>query len=95
MRIWGEISKITEIYTKQKKVNRTEKTEQVTGKKDTLSISSEAKDHQLVMQALKGVPDIRRDKVDTVTDKLRTGTYTVSGRETADKLINNILDKKI
>ncbi|HHV59488.1 MAG TPA: flagellar biosynthesis anti-sigma factor FlgM [Clostridiaceae bacterium] len=95
MKIWGDIQKVSGVYNKHSRVNRTEKPVSVNGKKDTVSISGEAKDFQTVMRALKDVPDVRRDKVDALAEKYRSGSYTVSGKETADKIIKSVLDKRI
>lgn len=94
MRIPGDISKITGVYEAQKNTGRVEKTGQAVLKKDVLSISDEAKDYQTVNKALRGVPDIRRNKVDEITGKVEAGNYNVTGRNVADKMVNAIFDKK-
>jgi len=95
MKIWGDIPKITEIYNKQKRVSSVDKAAQVAGKKDVLSISSQAKDFQTVMKALKDVPDIRQDKMDQLEEKYPSGNYSADSRDVADKLIKSFIDKKI
>jgi len=42
----------------------------VTGKKDVVSISNQAKDFQTAMKALKEIPDIRKDKVEELARKM-------------------------
>lgn len=94
MRIPGDLSKITGVYGTQKSVGRIGKTESVSAKKDVLSISNEAKDFQTINKALKDVPDIRQSKVDDILGSMNAGSYNVSGRDVADKVINSVFDKK-
>ena len=95
MRRPGDISKITGVYGSQKKTGRIEKTGSVAPKKDVLSISNEARDYQVVTRALKDVPDVRRHRMDEIIRCIDTGSYNVSGRDVADKIIKSIIDKKI
>ena len=95
MKIWGEIPKVTGVYNKQKNLNRIENASGIVSKKDAISISSQAKDYQTVIKALKDVPDIRRDKIDELAGKYQTDSYDGSGRDVADKIIKSIIDKKV
>lgn len=94
MRIPGDIPKISGLYGTQKSVGRVEKTGSVNTKKDVLSISNEAKDFQTVFKALKEVPDIRQSKISDIMGSMETGSYSVTGRDVADKVVNTIFDKK-
>ncbi|MGI6668046.1 MAG: flagellar biosynthesis anti-sigma factor FlgM [Acetivibrionales bacterium] len=94
MRINGDITKITGVYGTQKSIGKLEKTGSVSAKKDVLSISSEAKDFQTVLRALKDVPDIRQGRVNEILEKIETGSYDVTGREVAEKIVNSVFDKK-
>ncbi len=94
MRIPGDISKITGVYGSQKNIGRVNRAGAVSSKKDVLSISNEAKDFQTVYRALKGVADIRSDKVNSLTESIQTGKYSVGGRDVADKIIKGLLDIK-
>ncbi len=94
MRIPGDFSKVSGIYGTQKSTVRVGKTEATASKKDVLSISNEAKDFQTVYKALKDVPDIRQSKVDELSGKFETGSYNVTGKDVADKVINAVFDKK-
>jgi negative regulator of flagellin synthesis FlgM len=66
----------------------------VESKKDMVSISNQAKDLQAVQKALKGVPDIRKDKVDTLLSAYEAGNYNVNGKDVADRIISSVIDKK-
>jgi negative regulator of flagellin synthesis FlgM len=94
MRIPDDLSKVSGIYGTQKNTARVGKTEATAAKKDVLSISNEAKDYQTVYKALKDVPDVRESKVTELSEKFETGSYNVTGREVADKVVNAVFDKK-
>lgn len=95
MKIWGNIPKVFGVSNQQKKINNLNKTKSLKGKKDVVSISDRARDFQTVMKALKNNPDMRRDKVSKLADRYDSGNYTVDGKDTADKIIKSILDRKI
>lgn len=94
MKIGGEIPKVTGVYTKQADIKRSEGTGNLNTKKDVVSISSQAKDYQTAMKALKNVPDIRQDKVEGIRDKYEAGKYEVKEEDIADKILKSITDKK-
>lgn len=95
MKIWGEIPKILGVYDKRRNVDRVERTSAINAKKDIVSISGQAKDYQIVMKALKDVPDVRQEKIDKITEKFNSGDYGVNGRVVADKLVKSVFDKKV
>lgn len=94
MRIDGDITKISGVYGTQKKIGKLDKAGSVSAKKDVLSISSEAKDFQTILRALKDVPDVRQGRVNEILDRIETGSYGVTGREVAEKIVSSIFDKK-
>ncbi|BCS80900.1 flagellar biosynthesis anti-sigma factor FlgM [Anaerocellum diazotrophicum] len=85
MRIEDRI-RIFQIYTQTAKVTRVEKKQEVTST-DKVEISSEARDFQAVLNAIKLTPDVREEKVDEIKKKIDSGTYNVSGRDVVEKLI--------
>lgn len=95
MKIWGNIPNISGIYNKQKKVNSIDEVSGVKSKKDVVSISNRAKDYQFAMKHLKDIPDVRMDKVEEYSERIRTGNYDVKGKDIADKIIKSIFDKKV
>lgn len=94
MKIWGEIPKIPGVNNKYKNVKSIEKPSAPESKKDIVSISGQARDLQSVQKALKGVPDIRKDKVDALFNAYDAGNYNVSGKDVADRIISSVFDKK-
>jgi negative regulator of flagellin synthesis FlgM len=47
-----------------------------------------------VMRALKDVPDVRQDRVDELLKRFESGSYNVSGRDIADRIIRSVFDRK-
>ncbi len=93
MRIPRDVPKITGIYGSQK-INKIRRSGGAASKKDVLSISNEAKDFQTVLRALREVPDIRKEKVDTIRGSIEAGQYDVKARDVADKVIRSVFDRK-
>jgi negative regulator of flagellin synthesis FlgM len=94
MKIWDGIPKVGHVYEGPKGVKKTEKTGSVASNRDELSISSQAKDIQTAMKALKDIPDIRKDKVEAIQKKIEAGTYQVREEDIADKILKSIAEKK-
>jgi len=94
MKIWGGPPKVVGAYNNQKVTEKVHKTPNTVSKKDIVSISSDAKDYQTVMKALKDIPDIRKEKVEELLKKYESGNYNVSGSEVADKIIKSIIDMR-
>ncbi len=95
MKIQGEIPKVSKVYDSQKNINKADMVYKATSKKDVVFISSQGKDFQTVMKALKNVPDIRKDKVKKLQSQIESGDYKVSGKDIADSILKNITEKKI
>lgn len=94
MKIWGDISRISGVYNRQKDVKRAQKAEKSETKKDAVSISGTAKDLQTIQKALNQVPDIRHEKVENLEKKYNTGSYNPEGRDIAQKIIESVFDRK-
>ena len=78
--------RIFQIYSQTAKVSRVEK-KQEKASADKVEISSEARDFQAVLNAIKLTPDIREEKVNEIKKKIDSGTYNISGRDVVEKLI--------
>lgn len=81
-------SAISNIYTNKSKV-KTSPVSQVTNS-DKVEISQFGRDFQIAKQAVKDAPDVREDKVRDIKAMMSAGTYSISSRELADKLVSNI-----
>ena len=87
MRITGGIQNVSEIYTKENRVNKLNNVDKVETPKDDVKISATGKDFSIAMNALKDVPDVREDKVNDIRSRIENGTYDVSGKDVAEKLL--------
>lgn len=95
MRISGNVSAVTGIYTNDKKISRVENVNKLSLGKDDIKISSKAKDYTTAMNALKNVPDVRQDKIDEISAKLAKSEYRISGDDIADRILNGGFDASI
>ncbi len=55
---------------------------------DAVSLSEQAKTLAAARRAVDSAPDIRQDKVDAIKQAISDGTYSVSARELARKMID-------
>lgn len=94
MKIWGDTPKVHRISNRQNNIASTEKTKDVLIRKDEVSISSTAKDYQTVTKALKSVPDIRPERVDELSRKYQSGSYSINSVDIADKIIKSVQDSE-
>ena len=92
MRISGNISGVTGIYTNDKRVSKVESLNNVTAARDDIKISSTGKDFATALNALKNVPDVRQDKVDAISAKINNNEYKVSGEDIVNKLFSEHVD---
>ncbi|MGE5472837.1 MAG: flagellar biosynthesis anti-sigma factor FlgM [Ignavibacteriales bacterium] len=95
MKIWGNIPQIQEVYNKNKTTSKIEKSSSVSSKKDAVSISSEGKDFQTALKAVRETPDIRTDRIEEIKQKMQGDKYEVSSSDIADKIVDSILGNKI
>ena len=95
MRISGNVSAVTGIYTNDKKISKVENVNKLSLGKDDIKISSKAKDYTTAMNALKNVPDVRQDKIDEISAKLAKSEYRISGDDIADRILNGGFDASI
>ena len=59
----------------------------VTAPSDTVEISSAAKTFGSALQAVAGASDVREDRVAALKAAVANGTYSVSARDIAEKLV--------
>lgn len=92
MRI-NSISQVSQLY----QTNATNKKKNIYGAnaKDTVSISDFGKDYQIAKAAAANVPDVRQEKVDSLKQSIKNGTYEVSGEAFAEKLLAAYNEKNI
>lgn len=61
--------------------------------KDSVQISETAKDFQTALTAAKASEDVRTDKVEAIKKQMAEGTYQVSNKDVADKLVERFFHK--
>lgn len=86
--------KINPIYTVNQafatnKAKKSYGAQEVTSGKDTLALSSFAKELSVAKAAVEATPDIRQAKVDAIKKQLEAGTYNITAAQIADKLLNS------
>lgn len=65
-------------------------------KEDKLEVSDTAKDFIAAMEKYKKLPEVRREKVEELKEKVKSGTYYVDGKRIAEKMMEKIdFDKRI
>lgn len=82
--------KISQIY----QVQQAGKTSKANGKnkRDTLEISQMGKDYHVAKQAVSNSADIRYDKVNSIKEAMKSGTYNIDSKEVAEKLADSLYD---
>ena len=86
MRIESYIQ-MQQLYPSKKTVKATNSTP--ASFSDKLQISSLGKDINVAKQALSYTPDIREDLVSSIKERIKNGTYEVSGEAFANKVLGN------
>lgn len=94
MKIWGDNPRVFGVYNQTTPVGTVKKQEKVASRKDEYNVSNEARDYQLVMKALRNIPDIRQDKVDEISAKIQSGSYKVEARDISGKIIRMLSGKE-
>ncbi len=74
------------------KVSANDKQNSVAVESDAVSISEKGKDVSEMTRTLKEMPDVRADKIADLKERIAAGTYNVSGKDIASKIINTALE---
>lgn len=85
MRI-DSINRAYEVYKSQKTTPA--KKVDATSEKDKVELSSVAKDFGSVYKKALEVADVRADKVETLKEQIKSGTYNVKTEEVAQKIMS-------
>ena len=76
----------------EKKVSANDKQNSAAVESDAVSISEKGKDVSEMTRTLKEMPDVRADKIADLKERIANGTYNVSGKDIASKIINTALE---
>lgn len=82
-------SNIQQLYNLSKPVSAN-KTSSSSDFRDRLNISSTGKDLTIAKQAVNDTPDVRADRVQELKSAIDNGTYSVSGQDFADKIMEKL-----
>ena len=83
------VQNVLKVYGEQNQVrssSKTAKTPMAQGK-DEFILSSGAQEFSQVFNAIKGISDVRPDKVKEFSDKIDAGTYQVNSKSIAEKML--------
>lgn len=84
MRIYNS-SQIHAVYQKQK-VQKTDRVGHPTRQSLDIQISDRGKEFQFAIDRLRQVPDVRKEKVDEISKKVKDGTYKVDTLKLAQSM---------
>ena len=79
-------NQIREIY-KTSQSSKTAKSVKVEASRDQVEISQTGRDYQIAKQAVSEAPDVREELVNDIKSRIDAGTYEVSGKDFARKVI--------
>ena len=74
------------------KVSANDKQNSSVVESDEVSISEKGKDVSEMTRTLKEMPDVSADKVADLKERIANGTYNISGKDIASKIINTALE---
>ena len=83
------IQKVMKSY-QTNNVKKTDKAGKTKMSPDKIEISSEARDIQVAMKALKETPEMRETKVQDLKEQIKNGTYKPTAEQIVDKLLNGL-----
>ena len=83
------IQNIAKIYGDQTKVSKTSKNQgsNSSQRSDEVILSSQAQEFSQILKAVKGLPEVREEKVKELSERIAKGEYKVDSKELADRLI--------
>ncbi len=90
MRITGSPNIQNVLKTYEKNVKKTDEVKKAELKSDKVEISEEAREYQLAMRALKEVPEVRTEKVDTIKQEIQSGQYKPNAEQIADQILKGL-----
>lgn len=87
-----QVQGILKVYNEQKSLGKQAKTDSgKIDKKDEVILSSNAQEFGQLLQSLKNMSDVRPERVQELSRQIDSGTYRVSGKAVADKMIGRML----
>lgn len=87
------VSQAYQVYQKQK-TKKMDKVGQTAETAFDIQISSRGKEFQFAMDKLKQVPDVRKDKVEGISEKIKDGTYKVDTLKLANAMRSYLISEQ-
>jgi negative regulator of flagellin synthesis FlgM len=92
MRIEDKISlNYDKLVNNKEKSSKNNKSD-IAKKDDQVSISSQGKDILNLKSAVKNAPEIRSEQIDRIKSEIESGNYNITGKQVAEKIVNNAVD---
>lgn len=82
------VQRIGQVYHERSKSQRLQKTDSTRGSQDKVTLSSQGREMQLMLQQIQGAPDIRPE-AEELKIAVKTGTYQVNGKEVAMSMLKS------
>lgn len=86
-----QIKLVARLYREQKPIGSRRVYREDEAPLDKVTISEESQEIQTILSELKAIPDVRKEKVAKLRAAIDQGTYEVSGRAVAEKLLDRML----
>lgn len=80
------VQRIAQVYQEQRKTEKVQKQASKPSFRDQVTLSTEGKELQAMLQKLDTAPDIRRE-AEEIKEALEQGTYKVSPQQIARKML--------
>lgn len=93
----AQISQVLRVYKSQGSSSPAGKLQKLSlqSSGDRINLSFTQDDVSLVKEIVESVPDIRMDKVQSIAERVASGTYSVDPVEIADKILGRLLADRI
>ena len=79
--------------SRTRNVEKTSAEQQATGvESDNVTLSKKSKDVSEMTLTLKSMPDVRDDKIADLKERIANGTYNISAKDVAAKIVNTALE---
>jgi negative regulator of flagellin synthesis FlgM len=85
----NSVSSIYSVYNTKPAISRKKTTDAASA--DSYNVSNEGKGYNSIYKAVMQSPDIREDKVNSISQQIADGTYNVSTQDLADKILSGFM----
>jgi negative regulator of flagellin synthesis FlgM len=91
-----QVQDMLKLYSDQsQKAKSTTRAQASASKRDEVVLSPKGQEFSQLLQKLKAMPDVREEKVASLTAQIETGKYTVDAKDIAEKMIGRALADRL